>query len=346
MHLAKIWTLTLVAVTIPRLSVAQAPAAPAPPVTIGGVVYGQYRYLVNDTAAHVNQFDVTRAYLNVIGRFDGGLMTRVTGDVYRAADNSLVYRLKYAHFGWTPKNSPVTYKFGLLQTSWIDWEEALWDYRMQGTMPAERAGYLSSSDFGIAADGNFNKELVDAQVAIVNGANYNGGSGDQHKVGMARVSVRLAPSDDASRVGGLRLTGFAMAGKPAGGGVKNRYIGMLSFKNKIVAAAAEFVATDDSVFSSVPANVKRDTKGRVIAFYGTVKPPKSSVAFIARVDLVDPNTNVTGDKQTRFIGGLSYQLNSHIRLLADLDALSFETTPSPAAYASGTQLMFQTQITF
>src|SRR5690242_17600691 len=99
-------------------------------VTLSGVVYAAYRYMVNDTASHMNQFDVNRSYINVIGRFDGGFMTRVTGDVYRSADNSLAYRLKYAHFGWTPKNSPLTYKFGLLQTSWVDWEEALWDFRM------------------------------------------------------------------------------------------------------------------------------------------------------------------------------------------------------------------------
>src|SRR5690348_12117120 len=86
-------------------------------VTVGGVVYARYQYLINDTAAHVNQFDITRSYINVIGRFDGGIQTRVTGDIYRVADNSLAFRLKYAHFAWTPKNSPLTYKFGLMQTS-------------------------------------------------------------------------------------------------------------------------------------------------------------------------------------------------------------------------------------
>ena len=315
-------------------------------VTVGGVVYTQYKYLVNDTAAHVNQFDVTRSYVNVIGRFDGGIMTRVTGDVYRTADNSLAFRLKYAHFGWTPKNSPLTYKMGLLQTSWIDWEEALWDYRMQGPTMVDRNGYLSSSDFGIGADGNFNKELVDAQAAVVDGTGYSGGAGDQHKLAMIRISVRLAPSNDASRVGGLRLTGYAQAGAPVGGGKKDRFGGMLSYKNKVFTGAAEVFATEDTVFSSTPANVKKDTKGTLFGFYAVVKPPKSQVALIGRVDLVDPNTNVTGDKQTRVIAGVSYQLNSHIRLLADVDAVSYETTPTPANYAAGTQLLFQSQITF
>src|SRR5579864_527346 len=60
------------------------PAQAQNAVTVGGVVYARYLYLANDTANHNNNFDVTRSYLNVIGRFDGGIMTRVTGDVYRS----------------------------------------------------------------------------------------------------------------------------------------------------------------------------------------------------------------------------------------------------------------------
>jgi hypothetical protein len=121
---------------------------------------------------------------------------------------------------------------------------------------------------------------------------------------------------------------------------------MVSYKSKMLTLAGEFASTDDSVFSTVPGNVKPDTKGQVISGYGVLKVPNSEVAFIARVDLFNPNTSVTGLKQTRFIGGISYQLNPHVRLLADVDALSYETTPSPANYANGTQLLVQSLISF
>ena len=57
---------------------AQAP--PAPQVTVGGVVYGQYLYQLKDSlgAGHQNQFSIQRAYVNVIGKFSGGVQTRVT----------------------------------------------------------------------------------------------------------------------------------------------------------------------------------------------------------------------------------------------------------------------------
>ena len=54
--------------------------------------------------------DVTRAYVNVLGKFSGGLATRVTSDIYRNADGSLGLRLKYAYFGYTPHGSPLTLK--------------------------------------------------------------------------------------------------------------------------------------------------------------------------------------------------------------------------------------------
>src|SRR5438477_1414039 len=77
---------------------AQAPAAPAPsPVTVGGVVYSQFLYQVKDTANHVNNFSVSRAYLNVVGRFSGGLYTRVTADILPAPRDRKSTRLNSSH---------------------------------------------------------------------------------------------------------------------------------------------------------------------------------------------------------------------------------------------------------
>src|SRR5689334_943824 len=56
---------------------AQAPAAPQ--VTVGGLVYAQYLYQDFPTAGvRQNNFSIQRAYINVIGRFAGGIYTRVT----------------------------------------------------------------------------------------------------------------------------------------------------------------------------------------------------------------------------------------------------------------------------
>src|SRR4051812_47761026 len=75
-------------------------------VTVGGVVFSQYGVQLSDSAHHTNGFDVTRAYINVTGKFASGIATRVTPDLYRDANGSLLFRLKYAWFAWTPDKSP------------------------------------------------------------------------------------------------------------------------------------------------------------------------------------------------------------------------------------------------
>ncbi|MBI3082270.1 MAG: hypothetical protein HYY94_05080 [Gemmatimonadetes bacterium] len=96
-------------------------------------------------------------------------------------------------------------------------------------MPLERGGYVSSADFGAGVDGRWGGERVNLQLAIVNGENYNQAPGDKRKDFQARASVRLMGSDDASRVGGLRLTGYAQLGAPTTGGTRNRVLGMVSY---------------------------------------------------------------------------------------------------------------------
>src|SRR6266446_8592024 len=99
---------------------AQQTAPPPPQVTVGGVVYGQYLYQLKDSlgAGDQNQFSIQRAYINVVGKFSGGLQTRVTGDLQPSGSGNQMLRLKYAFAAWTPAGSDLTYKLGLLHTPW------------------------------------------------------------------------------------------------------------------------------------------------------------------------------------------------------------------------------------
>ncbi|HEU4763771.1 MAG TPA: hypothetical protein VFS28_03910 [Gemmatimonadales bacterium] len=313
-----------------------------PQVSVGGVVYAQYLYQLKDTANHQNGFDVTRAYVNVVGKFQQGLMTRVTTDIYRAADSSTVVRLKYAYLAWTPEKSHLTYRFGLTQTPWLDYEETLWDYRMQGSMALDRNGYVTSSDFGAAVDGTWNQDKVNFQAGVYNGEGYSKGTGDQRKDVAARVSVRLLDTDDNSKVGGLRLTGFTDIGKPTSGGKRDRYTGQVSYRTKALTLAGEYTSATDTV--TAPATAER--KGSIVSAFGTYKVPASKVILVARVDVVDPNTSVSGDKQTRIIGGIAYQVTPNWRAMVDVDNLSYESTPTPTQEAKRSTLYFQSQLTF
>jgi len=314
------------------------------PISVGVTAYAQYVYQLKDTASvKQNNFDLTRGYVNVIGRFSGGLYTRVTVDLFSVGagagnvTGSYSYRLKYAYAAWTPTNSPLTYKLGMLHTPWLDWEEALWDYRMQGTMALDRNGYETASDIGAGIDGKWHSDKVNFQVTLVNGEGYHGGVGDGRKDVEGRVSVRVLDTDDSSRVGGLRVTAYAHAGKPTGGGTRNRWLGMVSYRAKAYTLAAEAALTTDSTTGVAT----RD--GHVYSAFGVYHFPRSGAAVIARVDAVTPT--VGGNRLTRFIGGVSYQINPQLRVLGDWDYLSYQNTPATPDLTRS-QLLFQTQIAF
>jgi len=328
--------------------------APAPSLTVGGVVYGQFVYQLADTAGHQNNFDITRGYVNLIGKFAGGIYTRVTLDLFSvtasAGNNdagSYDYRLKYAYVTWTPGKSPLTYKLGMIHTPWLDWEEALWDYRMQGQMAMERAGtiagggYVTSSDLGFGIDGKVKDDRVNFQLTLVNGEGYHAGVGDKRKDLEGRLSVRLLGTNDNSRVGGLRVTAYGQYGKPTGGGTRNRWLAMVSYRSKEFTLAAEAAVTGDSVAAStVPLN------GHVYSAFGVFHIPKSKAAILARADILKPQVAVADNQTTRLIAGASYQVSPNLRALLDWDFLGYQGTPTPAQVTTRSQGLFQIQFTF
>src|SRR5881296_419824 len=318
---------------------AQQTAPPPPQVTVGGVVYGQYLYQLKDSlgAGDQNQFSIQRAYINVVGKFSGGLQTRVTGDLQPSGSGNQMLRLKYAFAAWTPAGSDLTYKAGLMHTPWLDWEEALWDYRMQGTMAMDRAGYLSAADLGVGVDGKWGSDKVNFQLTVVNGRFYSKPGTTEGKDAQARVSVRVLNTDDSSRVGGLRITGYAGYGR-APTGDRNRYLGMVSYRSKRITLAGEAAATQDGQLGA--------TNGHVYSAFGVYKLPQTKAAVIARFDITHKQAGAV-DKQTRFIGGVSYQLSPNWRLLGDWDYANYQTPALNAAnYATRSQALFQTQFTF
>ncbi len=334
----------------------------APTVTVAGVGYVNYGYQLRtdsslSPAGHGNNFDVARSYVRALGKFAGGVQTQITLDVdgRKAASNQLTFRLKYAFVSWTPENSPLTYKIGAIHTPWLDWEENLNDYRMQGTMPMERAGYISSSDFGAGIDGMWNYDAVAMQVGIYNGENYSGAPGDQHKDLEGRVSVRLARTDLAGKTGGLRLNAYGQVGKSNGGGNRTRFIGMVSYKSKRLTLAGEFGMAQDSISPTL-----KSQKGQVLAAYGVLRLSDSSkFAVIGRVDQFDPNadsvaapgasaaTKLGVNKQTRVIAGVSYALSPNLRVLLDADLNSLAGgSPTNSFDKSRQTLYFHTEFKF
>jgi hypothetical protein len=85
----------------------------------------------------------------------------------------------------------------------------------------------------------------------------------------------------------------------------------------------------------------------VLGAFGVLWLPGRPVQLIARVDDVDPDTDVPVNRQTRVIGGVAWQVSPSLRVLANVDHASYEGgSPSAAAAAARTQGLLQAQVTF
>ena len=316
--------------------------------TVDGVIYASYRYgLTKDStfspAAAQNTFDIDRSYVNVRSRLDGGIRSRITIDVdgRRASTSQLSLRLKYAYATWTPEGSALTWKLGLQPTPILGWEDDLWGYRMQGPSPLDRTKYMSTSDFGAAVEGAWREQGVNVDVGLYNGESYSGTPGDNHKDVAGKVSVRLHATDDATNLGGLRLTAFALVGKATGGADRVRTMAILSYKTEATLLGVEYSRMQDSTLAS------NSTKGRLVSLFGTHDFADTPWGAMGRVDLWDPNTDVSpataalaSAQQTRVLAGISYRLAKSVRIMLDADVTSVQNGPAINTFEAANRSLF------
>lgn len=329
-HIVRHTALGLAALAL--VTVASSPAAAqgkGPTVSIDGVGFAFFKYQLNNKPAGApapNMFEVSRAYVNVRGHLGGGAGVRVTSDLYRSgSDGSLQMRIKYAYASYKPKGSSIGFRFGQTTMAWLDWEEGLWGYRVQGPMATDRGHILSSADLGLAFDGGWGGNAFNLQGGIYDGTGYHGGTGDGHKAVDARVSFRVMPSDDNGSRGGLRVTGYGLYAGPQGGGQRYRAIGMASYKSKRLLLAGEYALASDSISGSGAA-----VKQHVISAYGTVNIPNSKAGILARVDVTDPNTATANDGHTLIIGGVSYKFAPGLMGIVDFENTSYQNSATPS----------------
>ena len=92
------------------------------------------------------------------------------------------------------------------QTPWVDFEEAIYRYRFQGTVFTEREGFMSSSDVGATFHYNLKRNYGEIHGGVYNGENYNRFEANDQKAFEIRGTVRPLPMHPVLR--GLRVTGF------------------------------------------------------------------------------------------------------------------------------------------
>ena len=310
----------------------QQPAGSA--VVMSGNVFANYSYSPNGGTdwPSMNKFDLDRVYLTAKSNLSEEWKAQVTTDVYRTSSigsttyyNGLAIRLKYALVEYAPAPS-VSIKAGMIPTVWTSISELYWKYRGIAKVPTDKSSYFSTSDLGISGTYLLPNKLGEVSAFILNGNGYDNPDTNRYKDFGARAV--LNPFSDESVLKSLAIAGYGYVGTSGGPGgpalPRNRIGGIVACSYSIVSANIEFDSRKDA-----PATPNTTVTGSLWSVFGEVRSPwdawLSKFAAVWRVDFVDPNVNVSGDKTRFVIGGLAYKVNDKVTLALDEQATYAET---------------------
>jgi len=349
--------LALLTLLVPAVVLAQiTPAAgytppdDTPSIRVGVTLYADYTYTENPTVKDAdgntinpNQFNVSRAYINITGNINHIVAFRITPDVQRQtglitlvapntiSNDSLIYRIKYAFMqfnldDWMTKGSWA--RFGIQQTPYLDFAEGIYRYRFQGTTFTEREGFYNSADGGASFHYNFPSNYGDVHVGVFNGDGYTKQDPNDQKAIEIRGTVRPFATN-APILRGLRLTGFYFGDNYIKDSERTRGVFEASFESNYLNAAYEYISAHDQ--TSITA---RDVPAKGWSVWATPRYPFANGAsweMLLRYDHLNPDT-ATDESRPRTIVGIAYwfphQGNVQCTLMFDYDGQKFNNFPT------------------
>ena len=328
--------------TAPAPSPAAEPDYPI--IRVGVLSYVQYDAELKNRDAF-SAFDLTRAYVNVNGQLAKNVRFRFTPDVRRVTDSSLagslVLRVKYAFVeldNITAARSWV--RFGAHQTPWLDFEESINRYRVQGTMFSEREGLIpGSSDFGVGYFTPLGK-YIDVQAGVYNGEGYTQTDVNKYKSAQGRLTLR--PLAGRGVANGLRLSGFYNAGWYAANRPRRLGIVMGSFEHTNVVATLQYLKATENPNAAAPRDIDRNGSSGFVE----IRQGVNGWAALARVDRLDPDRALSSNSQRRVIAGGAYWFvwpRSRVGLVVTNEQVHYDPA---AARPQENRLLVQTHIEF
>jgi len=326
-------------------SAAQTPpaAAPADPpsIKVGVLLFADYTVQqqpkivdADGNTVTLSAFQITRSYINVTGTISKAIAFRITPDIVRetgvgsSLNGSYTFRLKFAYAQWNLDevlHQGSFARFGMQPNPWIEFIDAVYRYRFQGQTFEDREGYLPSSDTGAtfhyALPGNYG----DVHTGFFNGETYQRAEINDQKAFQVRGTLRPLPNHAV--LNGLRVTGFYDHDAYVKNAERRRAIVGVTFEHPHVHAGFNYLSTTDQTSATVAA-----VDGRGWSAFVT---PRTSIGWegLIRIDHLEPNTAIAGQKKQHTIGGVAYwfphQGNVATALLLDVDNVKY-TAYSPA----------------
>lgn len=308
-----------------------------------------------DKEEKYNEFLLKRGYLTIAKKFSDKLSGRITQDISvdREGDGEgdVELRLKYVYlqykFGDFYLFTDATLKAGLAPRAWTDFEQSINAYRLQGPMFFERAGMLSSADYGILiesliggkVDENYMREIDPAYpgkfgslaLGIFNGGGYHAIEKNCNKILEGRLTLRpFYAVYPALQISGVGTYGKGNTEEAPVYDFKGAFI---SNENKrAVITAGYFISKGNEDGSAI------DSAGKSVKIYGgsvfgELKIYEWGLSFIAQFDAIDNKRNANKLSYNRNIFGAAYTFLPGCRLLIDYERKKNKNNDDAPSYS-------------
>jgi hypothetical protein len=323
---------------------------------IGTKTYIKYEYLGTDDDGltdATSRFNVTRGYLDIRKTITDYFSFRITPDVHQDDSGDWKVRIKYLHARFTHEGNEVFGKpyaeIGIAHMPWLDFEEHINLFRMQGTMFMERNSLFNSADLGIMFGANLGSELPEDyrdnvnshyagrwgsfQLGIFNGGGYHGEDNNNRMALEGRLTLRPLP--DA--VPGLQFSALGITGKgnTADAPDWNVFNAMVSYESPFLNATGQYYAgtgNQKGTYVNV-LGASNDQRG-YSAFAEFRVPEHTQYSFFSRYDRFNTDTSDdAADVQKRFILGFAWQFFEGNYWVVAYDRLQHSLTGLPSTYS-------------
>ena len=289
-------------------------------------------------ATPASEFSVDRGYIIIKHQLNERLGGRITPDISvdREGDGQgdLEMRLKYCYVDWKlgdlgPLNAAHV-EFGLVHRPWLDFEEHVQRYRVQGTMFLERNGLFNSGDYGTTFFARLGEPLPEEErrhmaskyagrrgsvaLGLYNGGGYHAIEANDQKTVEGRVSFRPLP--DAAP--GLQLSYHGVIGRDntVASGDWTLNLWHLAWEHPRAVLTAQYYHGRGD-FKGNAVDVAGDPLAQTgFSIFGELRLHERRWSLLMRYDTFD---DVEDDLRERLIAGVAHHVDAHTKVVLDYD---------------------------
>lgn len=310
-----------------------------------------------------NEFVIKRGYLNFRKNINPYLSGRITPDITidqeGDGEGDVEMRLKYC---FMEMKHPESIGFltnpsilvGQVYTPWIEFEEKINVYRVEGAHFLDRIKQISSADFGVTVtsliggkmDEDFQKRINKSHAGkygsfafgVYNGGGYHSLEKNCNKTLQGRLSIRPLPK----YIPGFQVSVAGLMGK---GNIAEspdwRMIsGFLSYEHEFFVLTGQVYSATGDHQGSLIDNITMDPyKNKGHSIFTEVKLFKKKVSMVGRWDYWEiSKTNLFAS--SRYIAGVAYHISGRNKVMVNynfLDNNSSHTKPDDKAI----EIMFE-----